>query len=173
MPTCPRCVFLALALAVIAFSGCDTNNPGSSLDEVQGTYTVLALSFDPTEPQALSDIDVLADLEPGTRIEIFGDGNALVRFEPVGGFSQLATGTARATSRSVTITARTDADADKLAQVLLPSSFTLNRDEVDPNSLSSDVLLSDVNLEAYDPAQFGGLDRVDGRLRITLDRVPN
>jgi hypothetical protein len=173
MPTCPRCALLALAVALLAFAGCDTNNPGSSLEEVQGTYSVLTLSFDPTDPAVLDDVDVLADLEPGTRIEIFGDGNALVRFEPVGGFSQLATGTARATSRTVTVTARTDGDADKLQQVLLPPSFSLNRDEADANRLSADVLLSNVNLEAYNPADFGGLDNVRGRMTITLDRVTN
>ena len=171
MPTCPRCALLALAVAVLAFAGCDTNNPGSGLEEVQGTYAVLELTFDPTEPAVLDDVDVLADLEPGTRVEIFGDGNALVRFEPVGGFSQLVTGTARATSRTVTVTARSDDDADKLQQVLLPPSFSLNRDESDSNRLSADILLSNVDLEAYNPADYGGLDRVRGRLTVTLDRV--
>ena len=171
MPTCPRCAFLALILAFFAFAGCDTNNPGSSLEEVQGTYSVVALSFDPAEPQALADIDVLDDVESGTRIEVFGDGTATVRFEPLNGASQFVVGTARATSRTVTFTSRSDSDADKLARILLPPSFSLNRDEVDATRLSADVLLNDVDLQTYDPGQYGGLTSVRGRLTIELDRV--
>lgn len=171
MPICPRCALLAFVLTFFAFAGCDTNNPGSSLEEVQGTYAVVALSFDPTEPQAIADIDVLSEVEGNTRIEIFGDGNATVRFEPLGGASQFVVGTARATSRTVTFTSRTDRDAEKLESILLPPSFSLNRDEIDDTRLSADVLLNDVNLQAFDPGQYGGLTDVRGRLTIELNRI--
>lgn len=173
MPLCPRCTLLALALALLAFAGCDTNNPGSSLVEVQGVYSVEELTFDPTDPGALADVDVLADLRVGTRVEVVGDGTALVRFQPLGsGASQIVFGSARATSRTVTFRVQTNEDADKLRRVLLPPSFTLNRDETDPNRLSADLLLDDVDLEAYDPAAYTGLDRVRGRMTVTLDRIP-
>ena len=170
MPTCPRCVLFALLLGVLAFSGCDTNNPGSSLTEVQGVYAITELSFNPDQPEVLADINVLAGLRAGATIEVVGDGQAVVRFERIGSASQLVIGTARATSRLVSVTARTDADAGKLERILLPAAFSLNRDEVNANRLSANIDVDGVDLEAYDP-QYGSLNDVSGRLTITLNRT--
>ncbi len=133
-------------------------------------YTISELSFDPDQPDVIEDIDILSSLRPGATIEVVGDGQAVVRFERLGDASQLVIGTARATSRLVTVTARTDADAAKLERILLPPVFSLNRDEADANRLSANVDVDGVDLEAYD-SQYGSLNNVSGRLTISLRRT--
>ncbi|MEM1056592.1 MAG: hypothetical protein AAGI52_13800 [Bacteroidota bacterium] len=171
MPTCPRCAFLALVLAVLAFTGCDTNNPGSGLDEVAGTYTAATLRFDPEATNVL-DADVLETLRNSLlTVEVFADGQMTVSFEPLGGARQLVTGTARASSRTVTISARTDADRDRMALLLLPPEVSLARDDLAPDRLTASLLLTGVDLEAFDPVLYAGLTSVRGRLEIQIDRT--
>lgn len=171
MPTCPRCAFLTLILALLAFTGCDTNNPGSSLNEVAGVYTTTTLFFNPEAP-GISDVDVLGDLRDGDlRVEIFEDGQATLSYEPLGGARQLITATARASSRTVTLAARTDADAIRMTLLLLPPSVSFARDEAAPTRLDASLQLSNVDLEAYDPATYPGVIGVDGRLEFELERT--
>lgn len=171
MPTCPRCALLALLFALVAFSGCDTNNPGSGLEEVAGTYAATTLLFD-VEAGEVTDADVLGTLRNRrATVEIFADGQMTISFEPLGGQRQLVTGTARASSRTVTISARTDTDEERMALLLLPPEVSLSRDELAPNELTASLLLVNVDLEAFDPAAYTGLQSVRGRLEIELERV--
>ena len=171
MPSCPRCALLALVLSFLAFTGCDTNNPGSGLDEVAGTYTATTFRFEPEAP-TITDVDVLAGLRDGAlTVEIFADGQMTLSFEPLGGVRQLVTGTARASSRTVTLAGRTDADAERMALLLLQPSVSFARDDLAPNRLTASLLLAGVNLEEYDPAGYPGLTAVRGRLEITLERT--
>lgn len=167
MPTCPRCALVAFALAVAAFAaGCDSTDPGSDLEAVDGTYEIVELRFDPATA-GLPEADVLARLADGSaEVEIAGDGTSLVRYAFIGQTRQLVLADASATSRSVTIAARSDADADKLDAILLPETVTFARAENDATRLSATLLLEGVDLEAFDPAIYQ--DQIDNRGTMTV-----
>src|SRR5690606_22100019 len=115
MPYCPRCTLAAVALLAVAFlGGCDTNNPGASLSEVDGTYSFTSLLFNPNTA-GLPDADVLARLDSAdTLMEIFSDGDAEIvyRFEGEGRVRVL--GAASATRSTVTFTASGEPEAQEL-----------------------------------------------------------
>ena len=62
MPTCPRCALVAIVLAVAAFTGCDSSNPGRDLNIVDGSYAVTSITFDP-DGTAIDPVDVAAGLK--------------------------------------------------------------------------------------------------------------
>ena len=174
MPTCPRCALLALVLAVAAFaSGCDSTNPGSDLEAVQGFYDIEELAFDPVTT-GLPTADVLERLSEGSAtVEIVGDGNALVRYRFLGSgmSSRLVFATASATGRTVTLTARDESDADKLEAILLPPTLTFLRDEADALRLRATLALEDVDLEAFDPGVYEDQTSNRGTLTVELRRT--
>ncbi|MDX1421197.1 MAG: hypothetical protein R3181_14625 [Rubricoccaceae bacterium] len=167
----PRCLLCALALlAVAVLGGCDTDNPSSPLEEVQGVYAFTELRFDPSQPQVLEDVIVHERLvQSNTSIEIFGAGPALIRFQLEGGPTVRADAVATATRSTVRLTAETEQDAARLAQILLPPTITLSR-STDGDRLSGDFMTT-ANLQAYDPELYGGLVAQPGTLTITLDRA--
>ena len=170
MPTCPRCALLALALGVLAFAGCDTNNPGSSLSEIQGVYEITELRFDPSfdQPNGADIINVRDDLTRA-EVRIAEDGVGVLEFFRTA--NQILSLSVNANSRTVTLTARTNVDAAKLERILLPPVITLNRDEDRPNRLSATLDdVTGVDLEAYDP-DLDGLNDVRGQIFITLERT--
>ncbi|MFN3595864.1 MAG: hypothetical protein ACK41D_01170 [Rubricoccaceae bacterium] len=164
---------LALLAFVFVVAGCDTSNPGTNLAEVQGVYTFSELRFEPVAT-GLAPANVLARLDPErTSVEIFGDGNALLRYTLVGQTSSLAFASARATAAGVTITARAQDDAAKFGTLLLPATLTLSRTPGDDRTLSRSFFRSNanpVNLEAFDAEVYRGQTRVSGTLYVTLRR---
>ncbi|HEX8298438.1 MAG TPA: hypothetical protein VF594_04690 [Rubricoccaceae bacterium] len=161
--------FPALALALlVVFAGCDSNSSTSALRDLDGTYTVAQLVFDPGAA-SLADADVGARLDNQTSFDIFS-GNSTVLFT-IGrdGSRSLATLDATATRGRATFTARAGSE-DELAELLLPRTFTLTFDPSSSRTLTGEINLTGVNLEAFDPAQYSGLRSVSGTLRIRLDR---
>lgn len=171
MPTCPRCALLALVLAFVAFSGCDSNNPGRDLDVVDGIYALEELTFDPTT-QSLPTANLGAQLDSATTLEIFGgDGEAQIVVRYVN-----ATPTSRielevgATRGRASFEAVTQEDADDLADIFLPAEFTLDYDE-NANVLEATFTQSGVNLEAFDPDLYRDQRSNRGTLTIRFRRL--
>ncbi|MDX1439312.1 MAG: hypothetical protein R3284_05365 [Rubricoccaceae bacterium] len=169
MFSCSRCTLLALPFLVAAFaSGCDTGNPSSPLDQLEGVYAFTELRFDPTA-QAIDDADVLAMLvEASTNVEVFGSGRALVRFKYENEPSDLADADFSATGTTARLTARSEDDAARLAQILMPGTVILNISQ-DGQRLTGSVA-NTVNLQAFDPTVYQGLTQVQGTLYIGLAR---
>ena len=179
MPTCPRCAFVALVLAVIAFAGCSSNNPGE-LDTYEGTYTFSELIF--TSP-GVNQANVVGRLD-GTRseLDVTRGGTALLKFEyranddeceATDAGSGVAVLTATAGRTSLSLSARSGDDRDVLRCLLLPNSFTLRPAESDPSGRTLTATLENtrVNLNDYDSARYSeDLDNVSGSLKITVTR---
>lgn len=170
MLSCSRCTLLVLAFLVAAFaSGCDSDNPSSALDQLEGTYVFTELRFDP-DAQAIDDANVLSRLvQANTDVEIFGSGRALIRFKLEGEPSDLADANVSATTTSARFTAQTEEDELRLSDLLMPGSFLLNYSQ-DGLTLSGSVT-NVVNLQAYDPDQYQSLTAVSGRLHVGLERL--
>ncbi|HEX8386906.1 MAG TPA: hypothetical protein VF576_12025 [Rubricoccaceae bacterium] len=174
MPFRSRLTPLAALSAVLALAGCDSNSSNSALDALDGTYSVAELTFDP-QPGALDDVDVNARLRASaTRLQIFGDdGDVLFQsqFDDASG-SRRTNLTATATRGRVSFTAVTVQDEQELADLFLPRQFTLTYNaESRASDLSGTISLNDVDLESFDPEQYGGLPPVDGTLRVRFTPV--
>ena len=174
MPFRSHLAAAAALVVVLVASGCDSNSSNSALRELDGTYTVAQLLFDPA-PQVLPDVDVLARLNTSaTRLEIFGeDGQVLfrTRFADASG-SRLTEMTAAATRGRATLTAVTVDDESELADLLLPRQIVLTYSATDPSDLTGEPFLTNVDLAAFDP-QYNGLGPVNGTLRIRFARSVN
>ena len=174
MPTRSRRPALALLVAALAvalpalLAGCDTNDPGSVLEEVEGSYRFTRLAFGP-DAAGVDTADVVATLDQAqTRVRLFGTGQMLVEYKLVGEPSALVNGTFTATSSTVRLSATTQSDANRLAVLLLPQTLTLTR-STDDRVLTA-AINTTVNLQAYDPDTYAGLTAVPGRLFVTLER---
>ena len=169
MPHCPRCIAAALALLLFAFTaGCDTNNPSSPTQELEGIYDFTELAFDPTAT-ALADADVLAQLvAANTNVELFGSGRAFIRFKVLNQPSDVAEGTFTATATTARLVADSETDAQSLASILIPPTIIFSR-STDNQRLTAS-LSTTVNLQAFDPQAYAGQTATPGTLRITLQR---
>ena len=167
----PRLSALAAVLALVALAGCDSNGSTNALRDLDGTYTVGELLFDPNAP-ALADADVAAGLDAQTRFDILS-GSGVVQFVVSRqGIRSLVTLDAVATRGRATFTARSDAaTAAELPRLLLPRQFVLSYNPDAPGALTGTVSLQNVNLENLDPVFYRGQTDVSGTLRIRLDRT--
>lgn len=167
----PRLASLALALVLLA--GCDSNNPGSQLRDLDGSYVLEELVFDPTAG-GLANADVGARLDlAATQLTIYGrDGEAtfVSRFTDGSG-TQRTDLTAAASRGRLTLTALSATDADELAELLLPNSFQLSYNVSGISTLESNISLTGVNLDAFDREQYAGLTSVAGTLRVRFARL--
>ncbi len=171
MPLCPRCALVAVVLAFLAFSGCDTNNPSRELAVIEGTYGVAELTFNP-EATALEAVDIGARLNTAeTRLRIFGgDDVALFIVQPVNGVSRRIDLRTSASRGRVTFEALTREDEEDLATLLLPRTFTLDYTGDRPAELEGTFSQTNVNLEAFDAERYQGLRNTTGRLRLRFER---
>ncbi len=171
MSFCSRCALVAFALLLFAFtSGCDTNNPSSSLASLDGTYSITELLFDPNTA-GLPDANVEVRLDSAASfLEIFGDGDSEIRFQFTGDSRQRIQMTASASTSSVQLSALTETDALQLAELLMPPQLVLQRDGVSDRRLSASLLQVGINLEAFDPTIYQEQRAVNGTLHITFDR---
>ena len=62
---------------------------------------------------------------------------------------------------------------DELTALFLPRSFSLTYDPASPRTLTGSISLTNVNLEAFDPALYQQQRSVNGTLRVRLDRSAN
>ena len=170
MPICPRCALLAVALAVLAFTGCDTNNPGRDLDLISGIYTIAEISFDP-DATATEEADVTSQLNAATtRLEIFGDDAEALLVTQLNGEGSRRTDLNVSASRgSATFEAVASDDEEELARLLLPARFSLQYVGENPAVLEA-TFRQTVNLQAFDPDRYQSLTSVSGRLTVRLER---
>lgn len=165
---------LLLAAAFLLFPGCDTSDPVPPVepDEVVGVYQFTEFRFDP-QGQGIEDADVLARLvESETSLELVstqrgGQFQLRYRFEE-DAFGDLVNGEFSVTPETVTLSVE-EADVASLGALLLGQRIALERTSADVLSLSA---TRTVNLEAYDPMQYGesGLTNVSGTLQVELRR---
>ncbi|MEM1115703.1 MAG: hypothetical protein AAF845_15905 [Bacteroidota bacterium] len=171
MPFCSRCGLAGLVLLVLAFTGCDTNNPGRDIDNVAGQFSLAEITFDP-EANALSDVDVDATLNlNSTRLEIFNDdeeAQLVIAFSD--GRTRRVNLRADASRTQVRLEAVEDEDVDDLALLLLPRSFSLGYTGERATRLDADLDRSGVDLEAFDSDRYQGLTDVRGTLIVSFER---
>lgn len=167
MLTCSRCAPLALLIALLAFAGCDTNNPNTALSELQGVYDFEELRF-VSETPALRPANVMERLDASqSSVEVFAEGPALLRFD-LGNGLRRADLEASASRSRLTLTARTRGDQEAVRRLLMPASLTLTREG--DRTLTAEISRTDVDLEAYDSEFYAGQDSEDGVLYVTLRR---
>lgn len=168
----PLVAVALLAGCLTAISGCDSSNPGSALADLDGAYALDELLFDP-QAASLEDADVAARLDSAaTELRIYGgDGDATLisRFEGQG--SRRTDLVATASRGRLTLSARTTEDQNELADLLLPPTFSLSYTPEAPNTLTGNVSLASVNLQAFDPDRYQGLTSVSGVLRVRFSRL--
>ncbi len=170
MPTCPRCALLAVALAFLAFTGCDTNNPGRDLGLISGVYSVAEITFDP-ETADLSTADVAARLTSTTNLRIYTNDQARfeVQFAGESGLQVVNLVVSASRGRALFEAEATD-DEQLLARLLLPRRFTLEYDEEAPSALEASFVQSGVNLQAFNPTRYQGQTNNRGQLTVRFER---
>ena len=171
----PRLLRLApaLALSVFALSGCDTTSSNSALEDIDGTYTVAELVFDP-DARDLVNADIGARLDAAaTRLVVFGDDEeALLTTQLAGEGSRRTDLRVSATRGRVTFEAITEEDRTDLGRLFLPAQFTLLYDTTTPLDLASEPsTTTTVDLNAFDPVAYSGLTAVPGKFRIRFTPV--
>lgn len=171
MPTCPRCALAAVVLAFLAFTGCDTNNPGRDLDLLDGTYDVAEITFDP-DGTGVEDADVTARLNASvTRLEIFGDdaeAQLTTQFQDENSRSRTVLSVSASRGRA-TFEAVSDDDEADLDRLLLPRRFTLEYVTESPAVLEA-TIRETTDLQAFDSDRYAGVPPVPGRLTIRFEK---
>ncbi len=163
---------LAAVFALAALAGCDSNGSTNALRDLDGTYTVAELIFDPVAA-GLENADAATRLDAdATRFEIFAGSESARFIVSRDRIRTELTFDATATRGRATFTSRTGTATDaQFAALLLPRQFTLTFDPESPRTLTGSIPLQNVNLEAFDATQYQGLRAVSGTLRIRLDRA--
>lgn len=171
MPTCTRCALLAVAIAALVFTGCDSDGSTRDLDLVDGVYTVAELSFDPNAT-SIEPLDLGAELDPSvTRLQVFGgDAEALFTTKLSGGLSRRTDLTVSASRGRASFRAVTETDEAELDDVFLPAQFDLRYDEDRPGRLEG-TFSRRVNLQAIDSQRYAGLTSVPGVVTVRLERL--
>lgn len=171
--TCPRCAFAALLFCLLAFFGCDSNNPGGDVSEFEGTYgfTTYLFSRSGDDP----DVNVVNRLDPGydNQLEIDGSGTALIRYRRINASSRLVTLDARASGGILVLTPVTSDGADNLIRELLfPPDGSLRLEKAG-DALTSVPANLTVNLYEFDPEAFPSAQNyseVEGTLAVAFSR---
>ncbi|WP_412061878.1 hypothetical protein [Rubrivirga sp. IMCC45206] len=171
MPTCPRCALLAVALAFLAFSGCDSNNPGRDLALIDGVYSLEELTFDPaTQGLPTADLGARLDLT-GTSLEVFGDDDqALLRVRYPDAPTRRVDLSVTASRGRATFTAVAEEDRADLAQLFLPADFVLTYEGESPRVLGNAFERTGVDLQAFDPSLYQDQRSNRGTLTIRFRR---
>ncbi len=160
------------ALALLVLAGCDSSNPGRDLGLIEGVYAIEALSFDPvTEGLPTANVGARLDLA-GSSLEVFGnDEESLlrVRYTSATGARRVNLRTTASRGRA-TFEAVDDDDAQDLAALFLPRSFTLTYEGDSPRVLSGTFEQTGVNLEAFDESIYQDQRSNRGTLTIRLRR---
>ena len=170
MPTCPRCAALGAALALLAFAGCDTNNPSQELEVVAGSYALSELRLE--TPGSALDVDVMEELSlTNVRLRIFAgeDREALLEIGDAEGVTDLVELEVSPSRSRVRFDAVDQSDEDDLAELLIPGTFTLAYEGETPSRLEGEVSLSDVDLGEV-IARYEGVTVRDGTLTLAFRR---
>lgn len=168
---------MRLLLAALAFSalliGCDSTDPVPSADPevVAGIYDIAELQFVPDRSGIVPVriLDSLAIEESALDLRSSGNFQLVYRFKAED-FPDNARGTFTVTPDEVRLSAR-DADVPRMQALLLDRDVTLERES--ETALTIDERMT-VDLAAYDPDVYGGIEPQPGRLvvRFTLRAGP-
>lgn len=168
-----RAFLAALLLGLVFVTGCDTTDPVAPADpaDVAGVYDIVTFRFTPAA-QAIASANVLDKLvAEETFFELLDTqrgGQFQLRYRRTGELADIINGDFTVDANRVSMTVREE-DRPSLANLLLDAQITLNRESVDTLVRS---VTKDVNLEQYDPEQYGGagLTNVRGTLELRLVR---
>lgn len=155
-PLCAATLLLVLG----GYTAGDPITPPSPVD-VEGLYAVAEFRFTPhataVEPADVHQRLVLA----ATSLELFGSGAALLRFRLKGRPSDLVAGEFDVSATQVWL--RLSDPNGRLVPLLMSPTLIFDR-------LAGDVLWHEraatVNLAAFDPERYTGLNQVPGILRL-------
>lgn len=169
----PRALATALLLCTIFVAGCDTSDPVEPADpaDVAGVYDIAAFRFTP-DAQAIDPANVLEKLDQEeTYFELLDTqrgGQFQLRYRRTGELADIINGDFEVDANSVDMTVREE-DQPSLTRLLLDPEISLVRESVD--TLTREVVKT-VNLEQYDPEEYGGaeLTNVRGTLELRLVR---
>lgn len=166
--TCPRCALAALLFCLLAFFGCDSNNPGGDLTEFEGRYAFTTFVFTSTGVQPAN---VMERLDPGhgNELEVDGSGNGILRYRRIDATSRIVTLDAHATGGVLILTPVRQDDANNIARELLfPLDGTLQL-ETSGGTLTATRENYTVNLHEFDPEAYGpSLNAVEGTLTVAF-----
>ncbi len=162
---------LALLFCLL-FAACDTEDPEppASPADVEGTYDLTEFLFNP-QAAAIADANVLDRLAPGATLDLLNTqrgGQFQLRYQFTGELPDLISGDFEVTETSVTLTVREE-DRPSLSGLLLNAQIAFVREN---DTVLSRSVTKTVNLQAFDPEQYGGagLTEVRGTLTLVLVR---
>jgi hypothetical protein len=161
---------LSLLAVIILFvlTGCDSGDPADEArhSDVAGEYRFTEFVFTPTA-QVVQPINVLDTLVTSdTHLNLSSGGNFIFAYKFVEGDLYFLTGSFSVTERTVRIDGLTE-NRSLYSQILLREDFTLRRDETNPNVLTADIELTDVNPSAFSD-RYKGIGSLDGTLSLRL-----
>lgn len=162
-----------LALGLLVLAGCDTTDPvpPANPSDVAGIYDIATFRFTP-EAQAIAPANVLEKLvAEESYFELLATqrgGQFQLRYRRVGELADIITGDFTVNASTVSLTVGEE-DRPSLPRLLLDAQIPLVR-ESDGSLTRSGV--KTVNLEQYDPQQYGGAGLTNVRGTLELRLVP-
>jgi len=159
-----------LLLAFICLQACDSGDPIEMPDpaEVAGLYLFEDLHFIP-DGQGIEPADLLDTLRTeATLIRFSSSGVFYVDYEFIGGTPYFLRGTFEVTARTVQLHGERE-HRDEYRKLLLEENLILQRDELDPDILSAQ-LVKTVDLQAFSPDKYAGVTAAPGTLFLRLGR---
>lgn len=168
-----RVSLAVLLLGCLFVVGCDTSDPVEPADpaDVAGVYDIVTFRFTP-DAQAIASANVLDKLDQEeTFFELLDTqrgGQFQLRYRRTGELADIINGDFTVDANTVRMTVREE-DRPSLSGLLLDAQISLARENVDTLARSA---TRTVNLEEYDPEQYGGagLTSVRGTLELRLVR---
>ena len=154
------------AVLVLVLAACDSGDaidPPSPAD-VAGTYAFEAFRFRP-DASALAPVNVLDRLvATDSYVQFFDGGQAILQFRRTGGTTRFVPGDVEVRRDQVRLTFQGGNDAS-LDRLVLPNVLVFDRE--DDDVLAATEVLT-VDLEAYDPDAYAGIEPVRGTLTLRL-----
>ncbi len=166
--TASRFVLPLLLGLLVLTAGCDSGDPIDEPDptEVAGTYRFTQFVFEP-DATAITPANVLARLDSaGTSLRLTNTRSFLLTYEFESNDLSFIIGNFDLTAGTVRLNGSGENPAD-YQRILLDQQFTLQRNANQPGVLTASIQKR-VNLQAYNPQLYAGLESVPGTLRMRL-----
>lgn len=178
---CLPLLSLALALALVALAGCDTDGGPSTRLLVDGEYRITRLELD-SENTTYGVLNVLPYLSqsglpprPDISLDLFGQQSTYTFAYRLAGDAARTGVQGRFSTGASTVSLNFgDGNAAAVRRLLLPTSVVFTVSGTDGSTLTSDTrhTVTFAELAALDPDRFRNLSgSLSGRLRITAERL--